>query len=295
MAEQTKILQVTAAQIDKALVAIAGQRTAGRFMQSDGQGGVAFTDGSGGLMVTFTRVSTSGAPIKLQADKPYAEGKEAIKAGIPVFATVKPDSSNNFTLIGLAERYDAFLRFVLIDPSAKKAWHISWSESNAGLWELPLSSGGGSGGVTQDYVDQGDAETLQAANRYTDQHSGAGALMVTFTRGESVDGVTPVTADTPFATVTGPNHHLFIASRKRGPDVYFKRFTDRNDGIEQIIFAGDEKGKFTTIPFPSGGSGGSITVDAAMSATSTNPVQNKVVKKYIDDLMGKANTLMGEW
>lgn len=32
-----------------------------------------------------------------------------------------------------------------------------------------------------------------------------------------------------------------------------------------------------------GGGGGSITVDSAMSDTSTNPAQNKVVKKYVDD------------
>ena len=32
-----------------------------------------------------------------------------------------------------------------------------------------------------------------------------------------------------------------------------------------------------------GEGGGSITVDSAMSDTSTNPVQNKVVKKYVDD------------
>ncbi len=32
-----------------------------------------------------------------------------------------------------------------------------------------------------------------------------------------------------------------------------------------------------------GGAGGSITVDDKMSDTSTNPVQNKVIKKYVDD------------
>lgn len=34
----------------------------------------------------------------------------------------------------------------------------------------------------------------------------------------------------------------------------------------------------------SGGSGGSITVDSALSATSTNPVQNKVIKSALDAL-----------
>ena len=37
-----------------------------------------------------------------------------------------------------------------------------------------------------------------------------------------------------------------------------------------------------------GEGGGSITVDSAMSDTSTNPVQNKVVKKYVDDAETRA-------
>ena len=32
-----------------------------------------------------------------------------------------------------------------------------------------------------------------------------------------------------------------------------------------------------------GGGGTSVTVDTEMSDTSTNPVQNKVIKKYVDD------------
>ena len=32
-----------------------------------------------------------------------------------------------------------------------------------------------------------------------------------------------------------------------------------------------------------GGAGTSITVDSAMSDTSTNPVQNKVIKEYVDN------------
>ena len=32
-----------------------------------------------------------------------------------------------------------------------------------------------------------------------------------------------------------------------------------------------------------GGGGTSITVDSAMSSTSTNPVQNKVIKEYVDN------------
>ena len=38
--------------------------------------------------------------------------------------------------------------------------------------------------------------------------------------------------------------------------------------------------------------GGSITVDNKMSDTSENPVQNKVVKVYIDDVVGDIETLL---
>lgn len=40
-----------------------------------------------------------------------------------------------------------------------------------------------------------------------------------------------------------------------------------------------------------GGSGSSVTVDSALSATSTNPVQNKVVKKAIDDVKSQIPSL----
>lgn len=39
----------------------------------------------------------------------------------------------------------------------------------------------------------------------------------------------------------------------------------------------------------SGGSGGEITIDAEMSDTSENPVQNKVVKSYIDGTVNDIN------
>ena len=35
----------------------------------------------------------------------------------------------------------------------------------------------------------------------------------------------------------------------------------------------------------SGGSAGGVTVDVAMSDTSVNPVQNKVIKAYVDSLI----------
>lgn len=47
--------------------------------------------------------------------------------------------------------------------------------------------------------------------------------------------------------------------------------------------AGSSSGSGSTSGGGGGEGGGSITVDSAMSDTSTNPVQNKVVKKYVDD------------
>lgn len=40
--------------------------------------------------------------------------------------------------------------------------------------------------------------------------------------------------------------------------------------------------------------GGSVTTDTSMSATSTNPVQNKVIKSYVDSLVGTAITQLAQ-
>jgi hypothetical protein len=43
------------------------------------------------------------------------------------------------------------------------------------------------------------------------------------------------------------------------------------------------------------GSGGvGITIDTAMSDTSENAVQNKVIKKYVDDITGDIETALDE-
>lgn len=47
--------------------------------------------------------------------------------------------------------------------------------------------------------------------------------------------------------------------------------------------AGSSSGSGSTSGGGGGEGGGSITVDSAMSDTSTNPVQNKVIKAYVDD------------
>lgn len=40
------------------------------------------------------------------------------------------------------------------------------------------------------------------------------------------------------------------------------------------------------------GSGSQQTVDTEMSSTSTNAVQNKVIKQYVDDIVGNINTIL---
>lgn len=64
-----------------------------------------------------------------------------------------------------------------------------------------------------------------------------------------------------------------------GELIYFKghaQATFMSDGrtVEEAINSGSGSG--------SSEGGSSVTVDSSMSATSTNPVQNKVVKSYID-------------
>lgn len=40
------------------------------------------------------------------------------------------------------------------------------------------------------------------------------------------------------------------------------------------------------------GSSSQQTVDTEMSSTSTNAVQNKVIKQYVDDIVGNINTIL---
>lgn len=41
-----------------------------------------------------------------------------------------------------------------------------------------------------------------------------------------------------------------------------------------------------------GGTGETITIDTEMSDTSENAVQNKVIKKYVDDITGDIETAL---
>lgn len=52
----------------------------------------------------------------------------------------------------------------------------------------------------------------------------------------------------------------------------------------------DENGNWVEVGYSGGGS--DITVDSSMSDTSENPVQNKVVKTYIDGMIGDINIVL---
>lgn len=65
-----------------------------------------------------------------------------------------------------------------------------------------------------------------------------------------------------------------------------------NDNLVTVIEDADETFKVTLgqLKFYIG-QGGAITIDAEMSATSTNPVQNKVVKAAIDNVIQSLSTV----
>lgn len=65
------------------------------------------------------------------------------------------------------------------------------------------------------------------------------------------------------------------------------------DATPDNIVLYTEDGEVTEIPEVSGGGSGSITVDSELSDTSTNPVQNKVVKQAIDDLSERIDDIGG--
>ena len=69
----------------------------------------------------------------------------------------------------------------------------------------------------------------------------------------------------------------------KGEDGYSPTATVVKDGNKSTLTVTDKNGTTTVDILDGEGGGTSITVDDAMSDTSTNPVQNKVIKKYIDD------------
>ena len=69
----------------------------------------------------------------------------------------------------------------------------------------------------------------------------------------------------------------------KGEDGYSPTATVVKDGNKSTLTVTDKNGTTTVDILDGEGGGTSITVDDAMSDTSTNPAQNKVIKKYIDD------------
>lgn len=72
--------------------------------------------------------------------------------------------------------------------------------------------------------------------------------------------------------------------------------TELNSCVKSVNNVTPDENGNVTIPVSGGGIGGSITIDSALSSTSTNPVQNKVIKDALDDkaTLNKNNTFLKE-
>lgn len=78
--------------------------------------------------------------------------------------------------------------------------------------------------------------------------------------------------------------------RASNGDVLFSQLVDDIQIAGSPVTKDTVIDQFAIIGFTSGGG----TVDTAMSDTSENAVQNKVIKKYIDDLVGNILTQLQE-
>ena len=109
----------------------------------------------------------------------------------------------------------------------------------------------------------------------------------TYTKAEvglgNVDNTADANKSVKYATSAGNatkvNNHTVNADVPSGA-----KFTDTTYGVATTTKAGIVKPDGTTITADEDGTlhGVKVTVDDAMSSTSTNPVQNKVVKAYVD-------------
>lgn len=72
--------------------------------------------------------------------------------------------------------------------------------------------------------------------------------------------------------------------------------TELNSCVKSVNNVTPDENGNVTIYVSGGGIGGSITIDSALSSTSTNPVQNKVIKDALDDKanLNKNNTFLKE-
>lgn len=72
--------------------------------------------------------------------------------------------------------------------------------------------------------------------------------------------------------------------------------TELNSCVKSVNNVTPDENGNVTISVSGGGTGGNITIDSALSSTSTNPVQNKVIKDALDDKanLNKNNTFLNE-
>lgn len=72
--------------------------------------------------------------------------------------------------------------------------------------------------------------------------------------------------------------------------------TELNSCVKSVNNVTPDENGNVTISVSGGGTGGNITIDSALSSTSTNPVQNKVIKDALDDKasLDKNNTFSKE-
>lgn len=113
---------------------------------------------------------------------------------------------------------------------------------------------------------------------------GTGADGVTFTPSVSADGVISWTNDGGKDNPTPVNIKGNTGADGVGVQSVVQTTTSTADGGDNIITVTLTNGNIATFTVKNGskGSSATVTVDSALSDSSTNPVQNKVIKKELD-------------
>lgn len=262
---------------------------------------------------TSAQVTNRGTSSAAVLDFVLPKGKDGADGGVTVDEELSSTSTNpvqnNVIYNALLNKVgtDIFGGFDFFSPSASIRWRSGsqiygmLSSSNYSGTAASATQDGDGNIITKTYAKKSDISGMvKSVNNVKPDSNGNVNI--------SVSGGSNVTVDTTLsATSTNPIANKTVYSALGGKlgktETAYAATKATQDGNGNVISSTYIKSVNNVTPDENGnvnitvsGGGSNITVDAELSATSTNPVQNKVIKGALDDKadLNKNNTFSKE-